>query len=49
MGVRKQRKKLFRAQEEAQVCLNRQDAKEILRKAAKAAHKLEVLSVRHDA
>lgn len=46
MGARKQRKKLFKAQEEAQACLSREDAQKILHKAAKATRKLDVIEHR---
>ena len=46
MGLKKQRRRLVKAQEKAEVCTTREEAQEILRKAAKAARKLEVIQHR---
>ena len=43
MGLKKQRRKLVKVQEKAQVCTSREEAQKILQKAAKATHKLDIM------
>ena len=46
MGLKKQRRRLVKAQEKAEVCTTREEAQQILRKAAKATRKLDVMKHR---